>query len=49
MLIATVSPNMDCADESISTLKFADRAKSVMVRVKANEVSASDDAMVTKL
>ena len=49
VLIATVSPNIDCADESLSTLKFADRAKSVMVRVKANEVSAHDDALVNKL
>ena len=45
-LIATVSPIIDCADESISTLKFADRAKEVMVRAKVNEVNASDDALV---
>lgn len=29
-LIATVSPIIDSIDESISTLKFADRAKSVI-------------------
>ena len=40
---------MECSEESISTLKFADRAKQVMVRVKANEVKASDDALVQKL
>lgn len=45
-LIATVSPIIDCADESISTLKFADWAKEVMVRAKVNEVNASDDALV---
>ncbi len=48
-LIATVAPMMECSEESISTLKFADRAKQVMVRVKANEVKASDDALVQKL
>ena len=29
-LIATVSSTIDCIEESISTLKFADRAKCVM-------------------
>lgn len=48
-LIATVSPISDCAEETISTLKFADRAKEVMSVVKANEVNASDDALVQKL
>lgn len=48
-LIATISPIHDCAEETISTLKFADRAKQVMVKVKVNEVSASDDALVLKL
>ena len=48
-MIATVAPMMECSEESISTLKFADRAKQVMVRVKANEVKASDDALVQKL
>ena len=28
-IIATLSPSIDCIDESISTLKFADRAKQV--------------------
>ncbi len=48
-LIATIAPVGDCAEESISTLKFADRAKQVMVKVKANEVNATDDALVQKL
>jgi hypothetical protein len=39
----------DCVEETISTTKFADRAKRVMVRVKANEISATDDALVRKL
>ena len=45
-LIATVSPILDYSDETISTLKFADRAKQVMVKIKANELDASDDALV---
>ena len=49
VLITTVNPILDCIDETISTLKFADRAKQVMVRVKANEINASDDALVQKL
>jgi kinesin family protein 3/17 len=44
-----VSPTIDTIDETISTLKFADRAKRVMMRVKANEINASDDAVVKKL
>lgn len=48
-LIATVSPIKSWIEETISTLKFADRAKEVMSVVKANEVNASDDALVQKL
>ena len=32
-LIAAVSPLLDCSDETISTLKFADRAKQVLLKV----------------
>lgn len=28
-IIATLSPTIDCVDETVSTLKFADRAKQV--------------------
>lgn len=48
-LVATVSPTEDCIEETISTLKFADRAKQVMVRAKANEINGSDDALVRRL
>jgi len=48
-LIATVSPTDDCAEESISTIKFADRASQVLQRVKQNEISAKDDALIHKL
>ena len=48
-MIATISPISDWSEETISTLKFADRAKEVMSTVKANEVNASDDALIQKL
>ena len=44
-----MSPIVDHSEETISTLKFADRAKKIMTKVVANQVSAADDALVTKL
>ena len=48
-LIATVNSMSDFVSETISTLKFADRAKQIMIKVQANAVSAADDALVLKL
>jgi kinesin family protein 3/17 len=48
-IIATLSPSLDCIEESISTLKFADRAKQVMVQVRINEQKEIDPAYVQKL
>ncbi|ETW06745.1 hypothetical protein, variant 1 [Aphanomyces invadans] len=48
-IIATLSPSLDCIDESVSTLKFADRAKQVMVCVRVNEQREIDPAYVEKL
>jgi hypothetical protein len=48
-LVATVSPTEDCAEESISTIKFAERASLVLQRVRKNEFSAKDDALIHKL
>ncbi|ETV75637.1 hypothetical protein H257_10035 [Aphanomyces astaci] len=48
-IIATLSPAVDCIDESVSTLKFADRAKQVMVCVRVNEQREIDPAYVEKL
>jgi kinesin family protein 3/17 len=45
-LLATISPTVDCIEESIGTLKFADRAKCVMQRFKKNEINAKDDVMI---
>lgn len=47
--LVTVSPIVDSIDETISTLKFADRAKRVLVRVKKNAISATNDRLVVKL
>jgi hypothetical protein len=49
VLIATVSPSSEFCEETINTLKFADRAKQVMIRSKKNEVSALSSEIVTKL
>lgn len=48
-LIAAVSPMLEHSDETISTLKFADRAKKILMKVSANQVNAADDALVVKL
>lgn len=48
-MIAAVSPREDHTDETISTLKFADRAKKILTKVTANQISAIDDALVLKL
>ena len=47
--LATISPVVDSIDETISTLKFADRAKKVLVRVKKNAISATNDRLIIKL
>lgn len=49
ILIATISPVDHFVEETISTLKFADRAKQVMVKVKKNEISATNDIVINKL
>ncbi len=36
-------------DETVSTLKFADRAKSVLTKVRPNEVMAYDENLINKL
>ena len=48
-LIATLSPSLSNTDETISTLKFADRAKQVMVQIHVNETRPVDHEMVIKL
>jgi len=48
-LIATISPSKSNAEESISTLKFADSAKRVMVQAIINETRPVDHALVMRL
>ncbi|OMJ92735.1 hypothetical protein SteCoe_4488 [Stentor coeruleus] len=49
ILIATISSSSSCIEETINTLKFADRAKQVMVKAKKNEVSALNNEVILKL
>ena len=49
MLIATLSPASDCLDETVSTLRFADRAHQVMTFVRKNEKRPVDHALVQRL
>lgn len=39
-LIGTVSPTIDFIDETISTLKFTDRAKKISMKISKNEINA---------
>lgn len=48
-VVAALSPASDCIDESVSTLRFADRAKQVMVFLRQNEAQAIDPKLVEKL
>lgn len=47
-IIATLSPTADCAEESISTLKFADRAKQVLTYIRPNEESPPVDHVLVE-
>jgi hypothetical protein len=47
--IATVSPVVDCLEETVSTLNFANRANHIKQIVTKNEISATDDKLVLKL
>jgi len=50
LLVATVSPSSKFVGETISTLKFADRAKNVMQRVRRNElISEESERVVAKM
>jgi len=49
-LISTLSPSITCYDETISTLKFSDRAKNVMTKVKPNEANLpKNEGIIKKL
>lgn len=44
VVIATLSPSLSALEESVSTLQFAERAKCIAVKVRANELV--DDAIL---
>lgn len=48
-LVATLSPAADCVEESISTLRFADRARNVIATVRRNAQRPIDHALVARL
>lgn len=48
-LIATVSPSARHSEETLSTLKFADRAREVLVKLQKNEFSATCSALASRL
>jgi Kinesin motor domain len=48
-LIANLSPADKNFEESVATLKFAERAKNVKTRVGTNEISATDSELVKSL
>lgn len=49
ILIATISPSASYIEESISTLKFADRARRITIKIQKNEISATNDGLILKL
>eukprot|EP00753_Platysulcus_tardus_P013652 PLAT3821.1.p1 GENE.PLAT3821.1~~PLAT3821.1.p1 ORF type:complete len:636 (-),score=234.94 PLAT3821.1:133-2040(-) len=48
-LLAALSCSQLCADESVSTLKFADCAKQVMATVRVNETRVVDKVQLSRL
>jgi len=48
-LIATISPTVDCIDESISTLTFANATKKVRINPVKNEIKITEDPKLKRL
>ena len=46
IMICAISPSFMNYEETLGTLRYADRAKKIMTKVSANQVSAQDDALV---
>lgn len=49
ILLATINPLASSIDETISTLKFADRASKIKVRAKKNQFDAKEDVLIKRL
>ena len=41
--------NREYVDESLNTIKFAERAKHIVTEVKANKIEAADSELIGKL
>ncbi|KAL4438950.1 hypothetical protein ABPG74_016670 [Tetrahymena malaccensis] len=48
-IIANISPCSNSLEETLSTLKFAERAQHITLKIKPNEINASDFQIVQKL
>ncbi|KAL4463423.1 hypothetical protein ABPG72_006745 [Tetrahymena utriculariae] len=48
-IVATISPSIDNIDETVSTLKFAERARHITMSIKPNQINSKDDEIVKKL
>ena len=49
VLLSTISPGINCADESFSTINFAFRAKRVQISAQPNLIDPKDDALISQL
>ncbi|CAD8195399.1 unnamed protein product [Paramecium pentaurelia] len=48
-IIVNIAPNIYNIDETVSSLKFAQRAKNVTIQVQPNKYNANDQVLVNKL
>ncbi|CAK93845.1 unnamed protein product (macronuclear) [Paramecium tetraurelia] len=48
-IIVNIAPNIYNIDETVSSLKFAQRAKNVTIQVQPNKFNANDQVLVNKL
>jgi hypothetical protein len=48
-IISTISPCSENFEESLSTLKFSDRAKSIMQKAEPNYIQGNDENLIKKL
>jgi len=49
IIIATIAPFNEYLENTLSTLKFAEKARKVTVNAKVNEISSDDQAIIKKL
>ena len=49
LLVATISPVACAVEETLSTLKFADRAKNVLQKIRVNEFQITNQRAMDKM